>query len=224
MKLISRIVRVILGWLQIGTSKFENANIDAIIANLESEKDKAKSTIFNKMVTIKTSINSMEKEARSFKESMNQFDMRARKALENGKNDLAAEFSVKYENVNKQYNLIKTTLDNALETYKELIKTQSTIIETYDNKIQQIKIKATSVTMNEELANIKDIANLSGDNNMMGLINDVDKILDKKDSKASASIEVSDTLNQNDLEAQEFEENIGRNEALERLKARMFNE
>lgn len=220
MKIISRIVRIILGWLHIGTSKLENANIDAIIANLEAEKDKASSKIFDKMVSIKTSINEMEKKARKLKEDSETLDKRSIQALENGKEELASEFALKFENTNRQYQIVKTNLDAAKVTYDDLMKNQNKIIETFDNRIQQIKLKAISVDMNTELANIKDIANLSGDNSMMGMLNDADKILDKKDSKATAAIEVSDTLNQSKNDLEDFEASMDKNEALERLKAR----
>lgn len=102
-----------------------------------------------------------------------------------------------------------------------MISNQRVVLNSYDSRIEQIKLKAASAAMKEDLAALKDIANISGKNDFNGMLADVDKILEKKDSKADASIEVSGTFNDTKDEMNEFIESVSKEDALARLKARV---
>lgn len=117
--------------------------------------------------------------------------------------------------------MAEKALEEATATYDKLISNQRAVLNSYDSRIEQIKLKAASAAMKEDLAALKDIANISGKNDFNGMLADVDKILEKKDSKADASIEVSGTLNDTKDEMNEFIESVSKEDALARLKARI---
>lgn len=221
MKIIGRLGRVLFGWLNLGVNSLESKNVDALIASLEDEKSKAEQEIYERLVAVKTTVNNMTKNVKSLKQKVQILNERAILALKNGKESLAAEFSLQYENTKTQLDMAEKALEEATATYDKLISNQRVILNSYDSRIEQIKLKAASAAMKEDLAALKDIANISGKNDFNGMLADVDKILEKKDSKADASIEVSGTLNDTKDEMNEFIESISKEDALARLKARV---
>lgn len=221
MKIIGRLGRVLFGWLNLGVNSLESKNVDALIASLEDEKSKAEQEIYERLVAVKTTVNNMTKNVKSLKQKVQILNERAILALKNGKESLAAEFSLQYENTKTQLDMAEKALEEATAIYDKLISNQRVILNSYDSRIEQIKLKAASAAMKEDLAALKDIANISGKNDFNGMLADVDKILEKKDSKADASIEVSGTLNDTKDEMNEFIESISKEDALARLKARV---
>lgn len=221
MKIIGRLGRVLFGGLNLGVNSLESKNVDALIASLEDEKSKAEQEIYERLVAVKTTVNNMTKNVKSLKQKVQILNERAILALKNGKESLAAEFSLQYENTKTQLDMAEKALEEATATYDKLISNQRVILNSYDSRIEQIKLKAASAAMKEDLAALKDIANISGKNDFNGMLADVDKILEKKDSKADASIEVSGTLNDTKDEMNEFIESISKEDALACLKARV---
>lgn len=221
MKIIGRLGRVLFGQLNLGVNSLESKNVDALIVSLEDEKSKAEQEIYERLVAVKTTVNNMTKNVKSLKQKVQILNERAILALKNGKESLAAEFSLQYENTKTQLDMAEKALEEATATYDKLISNQRVILNSYDSRIEQIKLKAASAAMKEDLAALKDIANISGKNDFNGMLADVDKILEKKDSKADASIEVSGTLNDTKDEMNEFIESISKEDALARLKARV---
>lgn len=221
MRIIGRLGRVLFGWLNLGVNSLESKNVDALIASLEDEKSKAEQEIYERLVAVKTTVNNMTKNVKSLKQKVQVLNERAILALKNGKESLAAEFSLQYENTKAQLDMAEKALEEATATYDKLISNQRVVLNSYDSRIEQIKLKAASATMKEDLAALKDIANISGKNDFNGMLADVDKILEKKDSKADASIEVSGTLNDTKDEMNEFIESVSKEDALARLKARV---
>ena len=221
MRIIGRLGRVLFGWLNLGVNSLESKNVDALIASLEDEKSKAEQEIYERLVAVKTTVNNMTKNVKSLKQKVQILNERAILALKNGKESLAAEFSLQYENTKAQLDMAEKALEEATATYDKLISNQRAVLNSYDSRIEQIKLKAASAAMKEDLAALKDIANISGKNDFNGMLADVDKILEKKDSKADASIEVSGTLNDTQDEMNEFIESVSKEDALARLKARI---
>lgn len=221
MRIIGRLGRVLFGWLNLGVNSLESENVDALIASLEDEKSKAEQEIYERLVAVKTTVNNMTKNVKSLKQKVQVLNERAILALKNGKESLAAEFSLQYENTKAQLDMAEKALEEATATYDKLISNQRVVLNSYDSRIEQIKLKAASAAMKEDLAALKDIANISGKNDFNGMLADVDKILEKKDSKADASIEVSGTLNDTKDEMNEFIESVSKEDALARLKARV---
>lgn len=221
MRIIGRLGRVLFGWLNLGVNSLESKNVDALIASLEDEKSKAEQEIYERLVAVKTTVNNMTKNVKSLKQKVQVLNERAILALKNGKESLAAEFSLQYENTKAQLDMAEKALEEATATYDKLISNQRAVLNSYDSRIEQIKLKAASTAMKEDLAALKDIANISGKNDFNGMLADVDKILEKKDSKADASIEVSGTLNDTKDEMNEFIESVSKEDALARLKARV---
>lgn len=221
MRIIGRLGRVLFGWLNLGVNSLESKNVDALIASLEDEKSKAEQEIYERLVAVKTTVNNMTKNVKSLKQKVQILNERAILALKNGKESLAAEFSLQYENTKAQLDMAEKALEEATATYDKLISNQRVVLNSYDSRIEQIKLKAASAAMKEDLAALKDIANISGKNDFNGMLADVDKILEKKDSKADASIEVSGTLNDTKDEMNEFIESVSKEDALARLKARV---
>lgn len=221
MRIIGRLGRVLFGWLNLGVNSLESKNVDALIASLEDEKSKAEQEIYERLVVVKTTVNNMTKNVKSLKQKVQVLNERAILALKNGKESLAAEFSLQYENTKAQLDMAEKALEEATATYDKLISNQRVVLNSYDSRIEQIKLKAASAAMKEDLAALKDIANISGKNDFNGMLADVDKILEKKDSKADASIEVSGTLNDTKDEMNEFIESVSKEDALARLKARV---
>lgn len=221
MRIIGRLGRVLFGWLNLGVNSLESKNVDALIASLEDEKSKAEQEIYERLVAVKTTVNNMTKNVKSLKQKVQVLNERAILALKNGKESLAAEFSLQYENTKAQLDMAEKALEEATATYDKLISNQRVVLNSYDSRIEQIKLKAASAAMKEDLAASKDIANISGKNDFNGMLADVDKILEKKDSKADASIEVSGTLNDTKDEMNEFIESVSKEDALARLKARV---
>lgn len=221
MRIIGRLGRVLFGWLNLGVNSLESKNVDALIASLEDEKSKAEQEIYERLVAVKTTVNNMTKNVKSLKQKVQVLNERAILALKNGKESLAAEFSLQYENTKAQLDMAEKALEEATSTYDKLISNQRVVLNSYDSRIEQIKLKAASAAMKEDLAALKDIANISGKNDFNGMLADVDKILEKKDSKADASIEVSGTLNDTKDEMNEFIESVSKEDALARLKARV---
>lgn len=221
MRIIGRLGRVLFGWLNLGVNSLESKNVDALIASLEDEKSKAEQEIYERLVAVKTTVNNMTKNVKSLKQKVQVLNKRAILALKNGKESLAAEFSLQYENTKAQLDMAEKALEEATATYDKLISNQRAVLNSYDSRIEQIKLKAASAAMKEDLAALKDIANISGKNDFNGMLADVDKILEKKDSKADASIEVSGTLNDTKDEMNEFIESVSKEDALARLKARV---
>lgn len=221
MRIIGRLGRVLFGWLNLGVNSLESKNVDALIASLEDEKSKAEQEIYERLVAVKTTVNNMTKNVKSLKQKVQVLNERAILALKYGKESLAAEFSLQYENTKAQLDMAEKALEEATATYDKLISNQRVVLNSYDSRIEQIKLKAASAAMKEDLAALKDIANISGKNDFNGMLADVDKILEKKDSKADASIEVSGTLNDTKDEMNEFIESVSKEDALARLKARV---
>ena len=221
MRIIGRLGRVLFGWLNLGVNSLESKNVDALIASLEDEKSKAEQEIYERLVAVKTTVNNMTKNVKSLKQKVQVLNERAILALKNGKESLAAEFSLQYENTKAQLDMAEKALEEATATYDKLISNQRVVLNSYDSRIEQIKLKAAYAAMKEDLAALKDIANISGKNDFNGMLADVDKILEKKDSKADASIEVSGTLNDTKDEMNEFIESVSKEDALARLKARV---
>lgn len=221
MRIIGRLGRVLFGWLNLGVNSLESKNVDALIASLEDEKSKAEQEIYERLVAVKTTVNNITKNVKSLKQKVQVLNERAILALKNGKESLAAEFSLQYENTKAQLDMAEKALEEATATYDKLISNQRAVLNSYDSRIEQIKLKAASAAMKEDLAALKDIANISGKNDFNGMLADVDKILEKKDSKADASIEVSGTLNDTKDEMNEFIESVSKEDALARLKARV---
>lgn len=221
MRIIGRLGRVLFGWLNLGVNSLESKNVDALIASFEDEKSKAEQEIYERLVAVKTTVNNMTKNVKSLKQKVQVLNERAILALKNGKESLAAEFSLQYENTKAQLDMAEKALEEATATYDKLISNQRVVLNSYDSRIEQIKLKAASAAMKEDLAALKDIANISGKNDFNGMLADVDKILEKKDSKADASIEVSGTLNDTKDEMNEFIESVSKEDALARLKARV---
>lgn len=221
MRIIERLGRVLFGWLNLGVNSLESKNVDALIASLEDEKSKAEQEIYERLIAVKTTVNNMTKNVKSLKQKVQVLNERAILALKNGKESLAAEFSLQYENTKAQLDMAEKALEEATATYDKLISNQRAVLNSYDSRIEQIKLKAASAAMKEDLAALKDIANISGKNDFNGMLADVDKILEKKDSKADASIEVSGTLNDTKDEMNEFIESVSKEDALARLKARV---
>lgn len=221
MRIIGRLGRVLFGWLNLGVNSLESKNVDALIASLEDEKSKAEQEIYERLIAVKTTVNNMTKNVKSLKEKVQVLNERAILALKNGKESLAAEFSFQYENTKAQLDMAEKALEEATATYDKLISNQRAVLNSYDSRIEQIKLKAASAAMKEDLAALKDIANISGKNDFNGMLADIDKILEKKDSKADASIEVSGTLNDTKDEMNEFIESVSKEDALARLKARV---
>ena len=221
MRIIGRLGRVLFGWLNLGVNSLESKNVDALIASLEDEKSKAEQEIYERLVAVKTTVNNMTKNVKSLKQKVQVLNERAILALKNGKESLAAEFFLQYENTKAQLDMAEKALEEATATYDKLISNQRAVLNSYDSRIEQIKLKAASAAMKEDLAALKDIANISGKNDFNGMLADVDKILEKKDSKADASIEVSGTLNDTKDEMNEFIESVSKEDALARLKARV---
>ncbi len=221
MRIIGRLGRVLFGWLNLGVNSLESKNVDALIASLEDEKSKAEQEIYERLIAVKTTVNNMTKNVKSLKQKVQVLNERAILALKNGKESLAAEFSLQYENTKAQLDMAEKALEEATATYDKLISNQRAVLNSYDSRIEQIKLKAASAAMKEDLAALKDIANISGKNDFNGMLADVDKILEKKDSKADASIEVSGTLNDTKDEMNEFIESVSKEDALARLKARV---
>lgn len=221
MRIIGRLGRVLFGWLNLGVNSLESKNVDALIVSLEDEKSKAEQEIYERLVAVKTTVNNMTKNVKSLKQKVQVLNERAILAFKNGKESLAAEFSLQYENTKAQLDMAEKALEEATATYDKLISNQRVVLNSYDSRIEQIKLKAASVAMKEDLAALKDIANISGKNDFNGMLADVDKILEKKDSKADASIEVSGTLNDTKDEMNEFIESVSKEDALARLKARV---
>lgn len=221
MRIIGRLGRVLFGWLNLGVNSLESKNVDALIASLEDEKSKAEQEIYERLVAVKTTVNNMTKNVKSLKQKVQVLNERAILALKNGKESLAAEFSLQYENTKAQLDMAEKAFEEATATYDKLISNQRAVLNSYDSRIEQIKLKAASAAMKEDLAALKDIANISGKNDFNGMLADVDKILEKKDSKADASIEVSGTLNDTKDEMNEFIESVSKEDALARLKARV---
>lgn len=221
MRIIGRLGRVLFGWLNLGVNSLESKNVDALIASLEDEKSKAEQEIYERLVAVKTTVNNMTKNVKSLKQKVQVLNERAILALKNGKESLAAEFSLQYENTKAQLDMAEKALEEATATYDKLISNQRVVLNSYDSRIEQIKLTAASAAMKEDLAALKDIANISGKNDFNGMLADVDKILEKKDSKADASIEVSGTLNDTKDEMNEFIESVSKEDALARLKARV---
>lgn len=221
MRIIGRLGRVLFGWLNLGVNSLESKNVDALIASLEDEKSKAEQEIYERLIAVKTTVNNMTKNVKSLKQKVQVLNERAILALKNGKESLAAEFSLQYENTKAQLDMAEKALEEATATYDKLISNQRAVLNSYDSRIEQIKLKAASAAMKEDLAALKDIANISGKNDFNGILADIDKILEKKDSKADASIEVSGTLNDTKDEMNEFIESVSKEDALARLKARV---
>lgn len=213
--------RVLFGWLNLGVNSLESKNVDALIASLEDEKSKAEQEIYERLIAVKTTVNNMTKNVKSLKQKVQVLNERAILALKNGKESLAAEFSLQYENTKAQLDMAEKALEEATATYDKLISNQRAVLNSYDSRIEQIKLKAASAAMKEDLAALKDIANISGKNDFNRMLADIDKILEKKDSKADASIEVSGTLNDTKDEMNEFIESVSKEDALARLKARV---
>lgn len=221
MRIIGRLGRVLFGWLNLGVNSLESKNVDALIASLEDEKSKAEQEIYERLIAVKTTVNNMTKNVKSLKQKVQVLNERAILALKNGKESLAAEFSLQYENTKAQLDMAEKALEEATAIYDKLISNQRAVLNSYDSRIEQIKLKAASAAMKEDLAALKDIANISGKNDFNGMLADIDKILEKKDSKADASIEVSGTLNDTKDEMNEFIESVSKEDALARLKARV---
>lgn len=221
MRIIGRLGRVLFGWLNLGVNSLESKNVDALIASLEDEKSKAEQEIYERLIAVKTTVNNMTKNVKSLKQKVQVLNERAILALKNGKESLAAEFSLQYENTKAQLDMAEKALEEATAAYDKLISNQRAVLNSYDSRIEQIKLKAASAAMKEDLAALKDIANISGKNDFNGMLADIDKILEKKDSKADASIEVSGTLNDTKDEMNEFIESVSKEDALARLKARV---
>lgn len=221
MRIIGRLGRVLFGWLNLGVNSLESKNVDALIASLEDEKSKAEQEIYERLIAVKTTVNNMTKNVKSLKQKVQVLNERAILALKNGKESLATEFSLQYENTKAQLDMAEKALEEATATYDKLISNQRAVLNSYDSRIEQIKLKAASAAMKEDLAALKDIANISGKNDFNGMLADIDKILEKKDSKADASIEVSGTLNDTKDEMNEFIESVSKEDALARLKARV---
>lgn len=221
MRIIGRLGRVLFGWLNLGVNSLESKNVDALIASLEDEKSKAEQEIYERLIAVKTTVNNMTKNVKSLKQKVQVLNERAILALKNGKESLAAEFSLQYENTKARLDMAEKALEEATATYDKLISNQRAVLNSYDSRIEQIKLKAASAAMKEDLAALKDIANISGKNDFNGMLADIDKILEKKDSKADASIEVSGTLNDAKDEMNEFIESVSKEDALARLKARV---
>lgn len=221
MRIIGRLGRVLFGWLNLGVNSLESKNVDALIASLEDEKSKAEQEIYERLIAVKTTVNNMTKNVKSLKQKVQVLNERAILALKNGRESLAAEFSLQYENTKAQLDMAEKALEEATATYDKLISNQRAVLNSYDSRIEQIKLKAASAAMKEDLAALKDIANISGKNDFNGMLADIDKILEKKDSKADASIEVSGTLNDTKDEMNEFIESVSKEDALARLKARV---
>lgn len=94
MRIIGRLGRVLFGWLNLGVNSLESKNVDALIASLEDEKSKAEQEIYERLVAVKTTVNNMTKNVKSLKQKVQVLNERAILALKNGKESLAAEFSL----------------------------------------------------------------------------------------------------------------------------------
>ena len=152
---------------------------------------------------------------------MNKFEIRPQEIYLLERYSSTAYFKDMTDAFQNMLDIAEKALEEATATYDKLISNQRAVLNSYDSRIEQIKLKAASAAMKEDLAALKDIANISGKNDFNGMLADVDKILEKKDSKTDASIEVSGTLNDTKDEMNEFIESVSKEDALARLKARV---
>ena len=98
------------GWLNLGVNSLESKNVDALIASLEDEKSKAEQEIYERLIAVKTTVNNMTKNVKSLKQKVQVLNERAILALKNGKESLAAEFSLQYENTKAQLDMAERLL------------------------------------------------------------------------------------------------------------------
>lgn len=218
--MLKRVINVIKGWMHIGVNDLENNNIDALIANLEAEKEEAVAKIHATLVEAKANINSIEKDRNAAEREYKAYEEAANKALDVNKESLAADLALKAEESKQRYLAFKQAFEEAEKSYGKVADKQRLIIDEYDNALRDVRNKSVQVKLKESLAAIKDKTNLSGSNSFGGQLAKVNKLLDRKDSVASAECEVSDDLNREEIDITTFQSVTNKKDALARLKAK----
>lgn len=168
--MFKRLLALLKGFLSIFVGNMEKNNPEAL---LSAEKDKLRKQIgdFNAGLAAHAGmVETLMGQVKALQKQEVELKAKTTALLKAGQNEAAAEYALRYKNVDAQEDDLRAQLEDAELRYKELVKARDVAIKSAREKIDQItqgmnevKIQRAMADMNEMAASMSASIGTSGD-------------------------------------------------------------
>ena len=217
MGLFSRIGNLFRGFVSLFVSGMERANPEAL---LEVEKENLRSQIikYNDGLAshaglcerLMTQIRKLESE---------ELDLRARTTanLRAGNKDLAGQYALRLQTTTRELDENRKQLNQAEETYKNLVGARDVAVKAAQNKIEELKHSLDDLKVKKAMAELTEMASgmvsqIGGSGDTLNRLHDM---VEEERTKAAGRVRVAkDSINAGEIQMKELEQKALADQAL----------
>jgi len=215
--MLSRIKNLFVGFLSLFISGIERSNPEAL---LEVEKERVRSMISQYNTALAPQAGMIERLKRQIlQEEKNEKTLKAKiKAnIKAGNNDIAGQLALQYQQLKTDLSENKTQLEQADETYKNLIRQRDVAMKEAKIKIEQIASGISRMRMNQANAELQGMATsmigeLGGGGDSLNRLETM--VNDESDKAAGRARVAKDSINTVSIEMKESEQKALADQAL----------
>src|SRR5579859_3680669 len=215
--MFKRLATLIHGFFSLFVSGVERRNPEAL---LEVEKENLRKQIayYNQGLAAHAGL-AENLIARVRKLESDERDFRAKTAanLRAGNRDAAAQYALRFQNVQRQLGETQVQLEQAEKTYKELLRARDVAIKAAQEKIESLKAGLTDLRIKRATAELAEMASgmISSIGGSGDTLNRLEQIVEEESTKAAGRARVArDSLPLQDVEMQQAEQKALADQAL----------
>jgi len=215
--MFKRLATLIHGFFSLFVSGVERRNPEAL---LEVEKENLRKQIayYNQGLAAHAGL-AENLIARVRKLESDERDFRAKTAanLRAGNRDAAAQYALRFQNVQRQLGETQVQLEQAEKTYKELLRARDVAIKAAQEKIESLKAGLTDLRIKRATAELAEMASgmISSIGGSGDTLNRLEQIVEEERTKAAGRARVArDSLPLQDVEMQQAEQKALADQAL----------
>lgn len=215
--MFKRLATLIRGFFSLFVSGVERRNPEAL---LEVEKENLRKQIANYNQGLAAHAGLAENLiAQVRKLESDERDFRAKTAanLRAGNRDAAAQYALRFQNVQRQLGETQVQLEQAEKTYKELLRARDVAIKAAQEKIESLKAGLTDLRIKRATAELAEMASgmISSIGGSGDTLNRLEQIVEEERTKAAGRARVArDSLPLQDVEMQQAEQKALADQAL----------
>ena len=215
--MFKRLATLIRGFFSLFVSGVERRNPEAL---LEVEKENLRKQIanYNQGLAAHAGLaESLIAQVRKLESDERDFRAKTAANLRAGNRDAAAQYALRFQNVQRQLGETQVQLEQAEKTYKELLRARDVAIKAAQEKIESLKAGLTDLKIKRATAELAEMASgmISSIGGSGDTLNRLEQIVEEERTKAAGRARVArDSLPLQDVEMQQAEQKALADQAL----------
>ncbi|HLJ75248.1 MAG TPA: PspA/IM30 family protein [Thermoanaerobaculia bacterium] len=215
--MFKRLATLIRGFFSLFVSGVERRNPEAL---LEVEKENLRRQIanYNQGLAAHAGLaESLIAQVRKLESDERDFRAKTAANLRAGNRDTAAQYALRFQNVQRQLAETQVQVEQAEKTYKELLRARDVAIKAAQEKIESLKAGLTDLKIKRATAELAEMASgmISSIGGSGDTLNRLEQIVEEERTKAAGRARVArDSLPLQDVEMQQAEQKALADQAL----------